>query len=79
MYDKKILVNLYVLSLDKSYDIFIPVNEKVGNLIMLFNKMILDNSYQNHNLLNLNTGTLYKNNDLIRNVDLKNGTDLLMF
>ena len=79
MFNNKVLVSLYVLQVDRSFEIFIPVNEKVGNLIKLFNKMIFNDFECKYNLLNLNTGTLYKNNDLIRNVDLKNGTDLLMF
>ena len=32
MLENKILVNLYVLSLDKKYEVFIPINEKVGNI-----------------------------------------------
>ena len=42
MYDNKVLISLYVLSLGKNYELFLPVNEKVGNIISLLDKAMFD-------------------------------------
>lgn len=80
MFDNKLLVNLYVLSLDKNFEIFIPVDEKIGNILKL-----LENSLSEYNmitndktLLNLYNGQIYNNNDVIRKIDIKNGTKLIL-
>ena len=38
MFDNKLLINLYVLVLDKHFELFIPVDEKVGNIVKLLDK-----------------------------------------
>lgn len=40
MYDNKVLISLYVLSLGKNYELFLPVNEKVGNILSLLDKAL---------------------------------------
>lgn len=80
MYENKILVNLYVVSMDKNFEIFVPVNEKVGNITNLLGKALFynfDNNEKN-TFLNAMNGNMYRNNDLIRNTDIKNGTKLLL-
>ena len=42
MYDNKVLINLYVLSLGKNYELFLPVNEKIGNILSLLDKVMFD-------------------------------------
>ena len=37
MFENKVLVNLYILSLGTNFEIYIPVNEKVGNISKLIN------------------------------------------
>lgn len=80
MFDNKYLVNLYVLSLDKSFEIFIPVDEKIGNVIKLINKTLFEMSSVSNNLtlLSLYSGNIYNYNDLVRNTDIKNGTKLIL-
>ena len=80
MLDNKILVNLYSLSLGKNYEIYIPVNEKVGNISKILNLTMFDSidNTRNCTILNLETGSTYKNNDLIRNTDIKNGSKLIL-
>ena len=36
----KVLVEVYVPELDVSYDLFIPANKKVGNVVLLLVKAI---------------------------------------
>ena len=80
MFDNKLFVNLYVLVLDKHFELFLPVDEKVGNIVKLLDKSLLEVYSNNKNLclLNLYSGNLYKNNDIIRNTDIQNGTRLIL-
>ena len=80
MFDNKYLVNIYVLSLDTSYEVYLPVNEKVGNITKLMNTTMFDsiNSDNNSKFINADTGLLYNNNDLVRNTDIKNGSKLML-
>lgn len=80
MFDNKLLVNLYVLVLDKHFEIFVPVDEKVGNIVKLLDKSLLDMLPINKKLtlMNLYSGNVYKNNDLVRNTDIQNGTKLIL-
>jgi hypothetical protein len=79
MFDNKLLVELYVLALDKKYEIFIPVNDKIGNLTNLFGKNFFGYMNQkNYVLLNLYNGKVYNNNDIVKNTDIKNGTKLIL-
>ena len=35
--ENKILIKLVIPEIGKEYDMFIPINRKVGNIIILFN------------------------------------------
>lgn len=79
MFDNKILVNLYVLALDKHFEIYIPVNDKMGNISRLLGRNFFGElSAKNYVIINVITGNIYNNNDLIRNTDIKNGTRLVL-
>jgi len=80
VFDNKLLVDLYVLMLDQHFEIFIPVDEKVGNIVNLLDKSLLAmiSSNKKFALLNLYSGNVYKNNDVVRNTDIKNGTKLML-
>ena len=38
----KILVSIYVLAIDEEYDMYIPINEKVSNIIELVQNTVKD-------------------------------------
>jgi len=80
MFENKVLVNLYILSLGTNFEIYIPVNEKVGNISKLINSTMFDSidMEKNFTILNVEDGTCYKKNDLVRNTNIKNGTKLLL-
>ena len=80
MFDNKLLVDLYVLALDRHFEIFIPVDEKVGNIVNLLDNSLLSMFSNNKKfvLLNLYSGNVYKNNDVVRNTDINNGTKLML-
>ncbi len=80
MFENKVLINLYILSMGKNFEIYIPVNEKVGNISKLINSTMFDSidMEKNFTILNVEDGTCYKKNDLVRNTNIKNGTKLLL-
>ncbi len=80
MLDNKILVNIYIVSLDENMEMFLPINEKVGNISKLLNTTLFDSIdfESNNKLFNVDSGVIYNNNDLIRKTDIRNGTKLIL-
>ena len=78
MLENKMLVNLYVLVLDKNFEVFVPIDEKVGNIVNLLNRSLINLTDKKYAILNLYSGVVYKNNDIVRNTDIKNGTKLIL-
>lgn len=82
MLDNKIFVNIYILVIDKSFDVYIPINEKVGNILNLFKNNCCEtyglDSKKEFALLNLTSGKLYDYNTIIRDTDIDNDTKLLL-
>lgn len=80
----KILIELIVPDITETYNIYIPINRKIGNLIELLNKSIselTDNNYigsEKTNLYNRITGEKYHFNSLIRETDIRNGSSLIL-
>ena len=77
MFENKVLVNLYILSLGMNFEIYIPVNENISKLI---NNTMFDsiNIGKNYSILNVEDGICYKGNVLVRDTNIKNGTRLLL-
>ena len=79
MLDNKVLVNLYCLSLGKNFEVYLPINEKVGNITKILNSNFSEEINENkYVLINVDTSNVYKNNDLIKNTDIRNGTKLIL-
>ena len=80
MFENKFMVNLYVLALDKHFELFVPIDEKVGNIVKLIDNSLFDNisNSKKFTLLNLYSGSIYKNNVLVRDTDIKNETRLIL-
>lgn len=80
----KVLVHLLVPEIDESYDIFIPINIRIGTVIKLLNKSLVEltnNIYQekkNRKLYNMLDSTAYSINDLVRNTNIRNGTTVIL-
>ena len=80
----KVLVSLYVPHLDKKYDIYIPVNKRIHVIIEFLKKSIFElsngefNINANYELYNLDNGKLYNMNELIRNTDIKNNSNIII-
>lgn len=79
----KVLVKIIIPDIDESYDVFIPISKKVGEVIILIVKAINQmNPNQtlasNKILYNRYTGRDYSPNLLIKNTDIRNGTNLIL-
>ena len=81
MLDNKVLIILYVISLGEKVELFIPVNEKIGNISKLLNNSLFESleSPKENVIINLDTGICYKNNDLVRDTDIENNSRLALF
>ena len=79
----KVLIELYVVELDRFFDITIPVNEYVGKIIediveSVFELTDSTKGRENYYLLNPDEGTVYNNSDLIRDTDIRNAKRIFM-
>lgn len=79
----KVLVQLIVPDIEEQYDIFLPLNKKIGNIIILLAKSIreLSNTEQINTdmcLYNRDTGIKYNPESILINTDIRNGTILIL-
>ena len=79
----KVLIKLLVPEIDEEYDIFVPINIRVGSLIYLLNSSLTEisgglyESKNNRKLHNVEDGTIYESDKLIRETNIRNGTALI--
>mgnify|MGYP004474020687 CR=1 FL=1 len=80
----KILVKVFFPRIDKCYEVWIPTNQNISNIIALlcngvnelngnnfkFNDMII--------LYNRQTGEYYDYNEIVKETDIRNGTELIL-
>ena len=80
----KVLVSISVPEIDKQYDVYLPINKKVGNIINLLNKAIselTDGEFTislNNKLYNAITKELYYSDVLLANTNIRNGSSLVL-
>ena len=80
----KIFIELIVPDIEEIYNIYIPINKRIGNIIKLLNKAIYeltDGVFIGTNkigLYNRETGVKYDINKLVRETDIRNGTVLVL-
>lgn len=80
----KILVEVYIPTIEEKYDVFIPINKTIEVILLLLNKginEITNGEYtlkKSSMLCNRENGTIYDLNKLIKETDLKNGSKLLL-
>jgi len=83
MMENKILVELFIPNIDLSLDLYIPINKRVGNIITLVAKALveIDENYvisKNLVLYNRYTSNRYNPNDLVARTDLRSGASLIL-
>ncbi len=80
----KILIELIVPEIDKRYNIYIPINKKIGNVIVLLNKAVKelsDGIYDGTTKTSLYdriTGEKFSINSLVRETNIRNGSKLIL-
>lgn len=80
----KILIKLIVPEIDDTFDIYIPINKKVGNVINLLIKSVNELSSglfvgnKNSCIYSKTTGEKYPINVLIRETDIRNGSVIIL-
>ncbi len=84
MMKNKVLIKAIFPSIDREYDIKIPVNEliwKVNKLIVKavydMNGIKIDIKSDNYIMLNRASGLKYDNNSIVIDTDIRNGTEIL--
>lgn len=80
----KILVEIYVPQLDENYNIYLPLNKNIANIITLIGKSIIelkriDNfDYNTLSLYNRETTIKYDPDSLIKETNIRNGFRLIL-
>lgn len=81
----KVLVNIFVPEIEQNFELYIPVNRRLETIIKIINKAISDIVFgqypikDNLQLCNRRTGQIYDNSDYVRNTDIQNGSQLVLF
>ena len=80
----RVLIRLFVPEIEEEYEMYIPINKFVGEIVRSINQLtnsmsagvlpIKDEVY----LINRHTGVCYSGDMLIRDTDIRNGTELVM-
>lgn len=79
----KVQIQLIVPDIEEKFDLFIPINKKIGNIVFLITKSIneIDADYNIKNtccIYNRDTGVKYNPEQLIFDSDIRNGTVLIL-
>lgn len=80
----KVLVSLSIPEIDKKYDVYLPINKKIGNIINLLNKSISELTDGElilstaNSLFNATTKEKYESDILLANTNIRNGTELIL-
>lgn len=83
MNNNKILIQLYIPLIEEEYDIFIPINKRVGTIKQLIEKNMSEqaNGYiikEDTNLYSKETGKVYDVQVIVKDTDLKNGSRVVL-
>lgn len=82
--NNKILIELEIPLIEKKYDLFIPINKKVGTVKNLIEEALVElsnNAYvpkEDTNFYSKETGEIYDVNKTVRDTDLKNGSRIIL-
>lgn len=82
--NNKVLIKLDIPELDKSFDLFIPVNEVIWKISLLVSKASLElmgfmsNPDSKYIFINKRTNEIYPSNGTIYESNIRNGAELVM-
>lgn len=81
----KVLIKLFVPEIEHSFEMYIPVNKTVSQVMFLMNKVVNDITLGSYpmkdtlKLINRRSNVQYDLSKLIRDTDIKNGTELVIY
>lgn len=80
----KVLIKLIVPELEVSFDVLVPVNESIWKIKKMLGKAVSDITSTNFNannyiMTNKDNNKIYKNNDVVINTDIRNGSEIYIF
>lgn len=83
MNNNKILIQLYIPLIEEEYDIFIPINKRIGTIKQLIEKNMSEQAMgyiikEDTNLYSKETGQVYDVQLLVKDTDLKNGSRVVL-
>ncbi len=84
MNKNKILIELEIPLIEKSYDLFIPINKKVGTVKSLIEEALVEITEHSYiikpesNFYSKDTGEIYDVNKTIRDTNLQNGSRIIL-
>lgn len=82
--ENKVLVKLFVPFIESHYEVFLPVGKRIGDLVILLSKSLVEisNGYyditNNERLYNRISGNAYDESQILKNTDIRNGTELII-
>ena len=80
----KVLIKLIVPMMDRSFDLFIPVNESIGRIKKMIVNSIVDITRvqlvenKEYILINKDTAETYDNNKIVIDTNIRNATELVL-
>lgn len=80
----KVLIELIVPTIEAKYDVYIPINRKIGNIAVLLAKAVNDLSFGEYEengknaLYNGETGEKYPVDELVINTNIRNSSKIIM-
>ncbi len=84
MNKNKILIELEIPLIEKSYDLYIPINKTIGTIKNLIEQSLVElteNSYipkEDSNFYSKETGEIYDVNMIVRQTNLQNGSRIIL-
>jgi hypothetical protein len=82
--NNKVLVEVIIPKLEVTYNLYLPINKRIGNIIFLLNKSIAelnDDLYEYTNaehFYNQETEEIYEPSYLLNDTNIRNGTTLIL-
>ncbi len=80
----QILVRLYVPNIEKSYDVWIPAQRRISNVIILLLKAINELNFNIYKptlfpmLYNKDTAEMYDPDLLVKDTNIRNGVEIII-
>ena len=79
-----VLVTIYVPIIEQKYDMYIPINRTINQVVSLTLELVDIISMKTYSikktaiLYNRRTGEIYNQDDIVRNTNIRNSTELVI-